>query len=234
MKRIAVMQPYFFPYLGYFQLVHAVDHFVFYDDVNFIKGGWIHRNRILSNSKPTYFGLKLSGASPNKLIKDVEYNHDRRLLEKLLKTIRQCYSKSKSFDQIFPILEEVLKLDYPDVSSAASASVIEISSYLDCAATFHKASDLSFGHRNIGAQQRLIDICSGFGADTYINASGGKALYDKTSFKEAGIELLFIECSLPTYSQGMEHFIPGLSMVDVLMHNTKEEVQGMIEQYILV
>ena len=100
--KIGIMQPYFLPYIGYWQLLNAVDKYVIYDDVNYIKGGWINRNRILINKEPKYFNVKLNGASPNKLINEVEVSNDNIWQKKLLKTIEENYKKAPFLKKFFP------------------------------------------------------------------------------------------------------------------------------------
>lgn len=231
---VAVMQPYLYPYLGYFQMLNAVDHFVFYDDVNFIKGGWINRNRILVNGKPKYFIIQLVGVSPNKLINEVKLNPERKFMKKQLKMLEMNYSKAPFFNQVFPMVEQTLRSSFYHIGELSAQTVIDVANYLDLSVKFHFSSNLPFGHGSGNRTQRLIDIVKGFSAKTYINAAGGKELYSKEDFAKEDIILQFIEPELQAYQQNAGEFIPGLSIIDVLMHNSQEEVHLMLNQYRLI
>jgi hypothetical protein len=232
--KITIMQPYFFPYLGYFQMVQAADTFVFYDDVQFIKGGWINRNRILVNKTPTFFSAQLVGASSNKLINEVGVMSNDKVIRKTLNTISQNYSKAPFFNAIFPIVEEVYRSESKNIAELAALSVTKVADYLELVTCFEFSSNLTFGHNSSDKAERIVEICHGFNANTYINATGGKALYSKEFFAKRGIDLFFIEGALPEYNQGTKDFFPGMSMVDVLMHNDKAAVLKMLNSFQLV
>src|SRR5271156_6723013 len=129
--RIAIMQPYVFPYIGYFQLIHAADVFVFYDDVNYINKGWINRNKILLNNKDQLFTIPCKEASQNKLIKDVEVLQDPKSINKILLTIQPAYKKAPFYNKVFPLIEEILALsDGLTISQMAISGVKNICTYL--------------------------------------------------------------------------------------------------------
>jgi hypothetical protein len=229
--KVAIMQPYFFPYLGYFQMVNAVDNFVFYDDVQFIKGGWINRNKILINKEPKYFSAQMLGASSNKLINAVGVNNNEKGIKKALSTISQNYSKAPFFDTVYALIEEVYQSQKPNIAELAALSIIKIAAYLGLKTKFHISSKLEFGHDTNNRVKRLIRICEGFDAKKYINAEGGKELYAKEQFARKGIDLVFLEGELPVYDQGTPAFYPALSIIDVLMHNSIDQVKTMLNEY---
>jgi hypothetical protein len=229
--KIAIMQPYLFPYIGYFQLINAVDVFVFYDDVNFIKGGWINRNQILINGKASYINLLMSGASSNKLINEVFLN--TKTVKKIHKTVSQSYSKAPYFDSVFPIIEKYLSLieNNMPISEASALSVKLISQYLELSIDF-KYSSKSFSEtKGLERKDRLIKIVHNAGADKYINSIGGKELYDKNSFAQEGISLYFLKSKTTEYEQFELNFLPNLSIIDVIMFNSILEVREMLHNY---
>lgn len=230
---VAIMQPYFFPYLGYFQLVKAVDHFVFYDDVNFIKGGWINRNRILVNKEPKYFGVQMKGASSFKKINEIEIDLNSKNIRKLLNTIQQNYSKAPFFKETLKIVENVLSSDNNLLSGLAGESVKQVSNYLGIKSTFHFSSFLKNNYIDKEREERIISIVLDFKDDEYINASGGIKLYNKEHFKRSGIQLKFIHPTLSKYQKNNSDFVPGLSIIDVLMHSSKEDILIMLDNYSL-
>jgi len=231
-KKIAIMQPYFFPYIGYFQLIKAVDYFVFYDDVSFIKGGWIHRNRIIQSNEARYISIPMIGASSNKKINEVEINLNEIAQSKLLKTITYNYGKAPYFNDIMPIIRTVITdKSTQNLAQIAAKSTIAVANYLSMNTKFFFSSELEFGKKVTDRAVRLVEIVNGFKANTYINPEGGKALYSKVFFKTYGIDLKFISPHLLEYRQNCDEFVPGLSIVDVLMHNSKAEVIDLINNF---
>jgi hypothetical protein len=228
--KVAIMQPYLFPYIGYFQLVNAVEKFIFYDDVNFIKQGWINRNRILVDNKPHLLTLKLNGASSYRLINEiavVQKNDD------LLKTIIQAYSKAPFFNEVIPIIQEVFTAmnSLNKISEIAEISVTIVSEYLNLKTIFETSSEVYALTKKFTREERLIEICKENNADAYINPSGGKELYNKDNFRKEGINLHFIKNHITGYKQFKNAFIPGLSIIDVLMFNSRNQVREMVCQY---
>lgn len=233
--RIAVMQPYIFPYMGYFQMIHAVDKFVFYDDVNFIKRGWINRNRILVNKKDCLFTVPLKKASQHNLINESFINNDMysSWRTKFLETLQQNYKKSPCFNQVFPIIESILGTHVQVISDLAMTSILQISAYIGIQTEFIVSSQ-AYQNQSLNRSERLINICKQEGANHYINAIGGVELYQKDEFKKHGIQLNFIK-SLPIqYKQFNNEFVPWLSIIDVMMFNKRESIISLLDEYELL
>lgn len=229
-KTVAVMQPYLFPYVGYFQLIRAADVFVFYDDVDFIKQGWINRNRILINGNDHLFTVPCHNVSSNETIRDVIV-HENWRNDKLLKKIRLAYANADAFDTAFPVIREVILQDWKYISAFAQESAKRVASYLDIDIDFYQSSDLP-ADPSLERADRLIELTKHFGAASYINMEGGKELYNKPYFSERGIELHFLEPQLPEYNQyNANTFHPGLSIIDVMMNVSKEDIQPMLSSY---
>jgi len=227
---IAIMQPYLFPYIGYFQLVNAVDKFVFYDDVNFIKSGWINRNRILINDKPGYLTLQLKDASSNKLIKDVFFEKN----DKFLKKIEYAYKKAPFFEHVMPVVEKCINIDTVSISKMAANSVVQVCDYLMINRYFYYSSSLdavNFGKNRVG---RLVDICRYFNSKNYVNNYSGAALYKKEEFSEYNIDLKFLKPSVVAYKQFSGEFVSSLSIIDVMMFNSKDIINTYLNQYELI
>lgn len=223
----AVMQPYLFPYLGYYQLVNSVNTFVFYDDVNFIKRGYINRNNILSNGKPLRFTVPVINASQNKLIKDLNFDDN---IKKVLKTIAQSYKKAPYFKDVYPLVEIVLSSENRALEHLCGKSVTLVFEYLGIKKNFYYSSELEY-NRDLAAADKLIEIGNKLEMIDYVNSPGGKALYTKEYFSSKNINLSFIEIEKYEYSQNAEEFIPHLSMIDVLMWNSPEQVKLLLKKY---
>jgi hypothetical protein len=226
--KTAIMQPYLFPYIGYYQLMHAVDNFVFYDTANYIKGGWINRNRILSNDGWQYWGLKVHGSSNLKIQDIVLAGNPWKMKVKLLKTLDQGYSKAPHRDAVLELVTEVLT-EESSLRDIATRSCISVLQYIGLYTPVCMYS--SRFHFRDGARRndKIIDMCEGLDTTTYINAIGGKSLYTKSDFP---FDLRFLRTGNIVYDQHRE-FIPNLSIIDVLMFNSPERVSEFLTNYTL-
>jgi len=228
--KIGIMQPYFLPYIGYYQLIKAVDKFIIYDDVSFIKQGWINRNRILTNGKTSYITINLSGASSFKKINEIEINFNKR---KILKTIHQNYYKSPFFESIYPLIEMIIEHEENNLAKFVINSLFKTCNFLDIQTELIISSQLGIG-TEVSGYERVLKICKFLTATHYFNAIGGKELYSKEIFKENRIELKFLKTNEIFYNQFNDQFVPCLSIIDLMMFNSKERVQELLTEYELV
>lgn len=227
---IAIMQPYFLPYLGYWQLLSAVDTFVIFDDVNYINRSYITRNSILIEGNSKRITLNSIGASQNKLINQVKAGNNGN---KLLKSIEHAYKKSPMFNDVFPLVENILQCPEDNLAKFLGNSIVSIAGYLGINAKIIYSSTLPINNE-LKSQARVIDICLKLEATTYINAIGGQELYNKSDFLKQNIKLKFLEPELSPYSQFKNEFIPALSIIDIMMFNSKEDIKDMLTNYNLV
>ena len=227
---LAVMQPYLFPYIGYWQLIDAVDIFVIYDDVNFIKQGYINRNNILQKQKSHLFTLELIGASSNKKINDIKIGGNSN---KLLRTIKQNYSKAPFYKDVFQVLEEILNNEEKELSKFLGFSLVKIAKYLNIDTKFLYSSDIK-NDKTFKPQDRLIDMSKILNATGYINAIGGVELYGKEVFSQNDINLSFLKTHEISYKQFNNAFVPDLSIIDIMMFNSKGNIENMLTQFELI
>ncbi len=229
------MQPYVFPYLGYFQLVNAVDKFVCYDDVTFIKQGWVNRNNILSNGKPQMFTIPIRKQSSFVDIKDTIILTDNKSYwkTKFLKSIRQSYAKSSNFSEVFDLINEVLTVDHVTISDMAKHSIEAICDFLDIKTEIIPSSTI-YANQNTDRVGRIIEICKKEGAKEYINPIGGIDLYKKSEFRKKGVDLYFLKQTKHSYDQFGQSFTSNLSMLDVLMFNDKGDCLELLNKYVLI
>ena len=225
--KLGIMQPYFMPYIGYFQLMKAVDKYVVYDDVNYIKGGWANRNHILINGEKEMFTVTLQKASQNKLFNEIVIGDD---FKKLMKTLQMNYSRAINFDQTMVLMERIISFPNKQLAVFIANSFREILSYLSVETEILMSSEIPKDN-SLRGKDKIIQICEILGADTYY-AVGGKNLYDQEEFREHGITLNFVDSLPQVYSQlHTREFVSGLSMVDVLMNNTKDEVNRLLDSF---
>ncbi|RIV21240.1 hypothetical protein DYU11_17620 [Fibrisoma montanum] len=233
---LAIMQPYFLPYIGYMQLMNAVDTFVLYDDVSFINRGWINRNKLLINGQEYMFTVPLKDASQNKRINEVRLADDPKWRSKLLKTIEQGYRKAPYYGTVLPITEKIINFDTDSIAGLIHNSLVELNQYLGLSTTLVPTST-TYNNTPLKAQERILDICRQENATRYINPVGGMELYDKPTFAEAGIELFFIKARRVEYQQfsrNQADFIPWLSILDILMFNDPASIRTMLDEYDLM
>jgi hypothetical protein len=235
--KLGVMQPYFFPYLGYFQLVCAVDKFIAYDDVNFIKQGWINRNNILCQGRPLLFSIPLEKQSSFAKIYEVETS--KLLYDKwkvsFLKTIENNYKKAPFYTPVYNLIDATLNCSEGKkrVSEIALLSMQHVLTYLGIHQNI-QCSNGMYQNTNLTSEARVIDICKKEHATVYINPIGGLDLYSAAAFRDQGLDLKFIKPKLAQYKQLNNEFIPGLSIIDVLMFNPVNTVKEMLNDYELI
>lgn len=229
--KLAIMQPYFFPYIGYFQLINAVDEFVIYDNIEFTKKGWINRNRILVNGKDVFVSLPLK--------KDSDFlNVNERFLadtwdverKKLLNRIKESYRKAPYFKETFHLLEKCIMHEDRNLFKFILFSVQTLIQYFNISTNLIVSSSIQIDN-NLKSDDKVIAICKQRGADVYINPIGGMDLYDKDRFMKNNLELQFQKAKNNTYNQFNNEFIPWLSIIDVMMFNNKEEIITNLDAY---
>ncbi len=228
------MQPYFFPYIGYFQLISAVEEFIIYDNIQYTKKGWINRNRILINNKDEYITLPIK--------KDSDYlNVNQRFLSnnwaqdriKLLNKINESYRKAQYFEKVYPIIEKCINFEDPNLFNFIYNSLQEILLYLKISTKITRSSLIDINH-NLKSEEKVLEICKKKNASIYINPIGGIELYSKTYFESNGIKLDFQKSNEIKYNQFKNIFVPSLSIIDVIMFNSIEEIKIHLNNFILV
>ena len=216
--RLGVMQPYFLPYVGYFQLIAAVDKFVLYDDVAFIKGGWINRNNLLLEGKRSLFTIPLANGESGVPIHEVSLAKNfPKWRSKFLKTLHHAYAKAPNYTEVAAMLERWLDPNIGLLSEINRISLVDTLRWLGIPTQIVPSSRI-YSNAHLERGERLIDICKYEGIDVYINAAGGRDLYDKSWFQERGIELGFLDPSIQPYPQGKGTFAPNLSILDFIMN----------------
>lgn len=228
------MQPYFFPYIGYFQLINSVDKFIIYDNIQYTKKGWINRNRILVNGKDQLITLPIK--------KDSDYLNvvQRKLSEswvndknKILNLIKSSYNKSPYFEKIFSLVSECINNPETNLFKFIYDSILLIKEFLGIKTEIVISSLIEVDH-SLKSQEKVLSLCKNQNAKIYINSIGGVELYDKKVFEENGIELNFIKTNPIKYKQFGDQFVPWLSIIDILMFNNKDEINKYLNEYTLI
>ncbi|MEO7311360.1 MAG: WbqC family protein [Chitinophagaceae bacterium] len=226
--KVAIMQPYFFPYIGYFQLINAVDEFVVYDNIKYTKKGWINRNRILHNGKDEYVTLSLKNDSDylNVVNRELSSEWDKDRV-KILNKIKSSYHKAPHFNEVYPLVENCLAYDDPNLFRFILNSLTETMKYFSIDTHIVISSTIDIDH-SLKSDDKVIAICKALKADTYLNPIGGMELYHNEKFTAAGVKLQFIKTSSFEYQQFGNSFIPFLSIIDLMMFNEKNQLHSLL------
>ena len=222
--KLGIMQPYFMPYIGYWQRIKAVDQYVIYDDVNYIKNGWMNHNRIIVNKQEQLFTIPLVGASPNKLINEVGLDPTDKKRTNMIKTLEMAYRKAPHYEEGMSVLRPILESQETNFAKFLEFQIKTICHYLEIKTKLIVSSNIDKDN-SLKAQDKVIQICKILGATEYYNALSGEELYSKEDFSREGIKLVFIkDKSSISYKQLSSEYIPSLSIIDVLMNCSKEEI----------
>ena len=227
--KLAIMQPYLFPYIGYFQLLASVDEFVIYDNIQYTKKGWINRNRFLRHGADAFFTVPLKKAS------DFLNVSDRALADDfdpktLLNPLAAAYSKAPFFGVVFPMIETIVSAAPRNLFAYLHHSLVVTANYLEIRTPIVVSSTVAIDH-GLKSEHRVLAMCKALGATRYLNSIGGRDLYSVSTFAKEGIELRFIQPRPIAYQQFHNPFVSGLSIVDVMMFNSRDAVRGMLGEY---
>lgn len=251
--KLGMNQPYFFPYLGFYQLVSAVDRFIIYDNLNYIQYGWINRNRFLVvRGEPTYFNAVTENSSPNRKICEIKLSAKSNWRRKLLHTFFLNYRKSPFFDETYALIEPIIRNETDSLSEMAAQSIVEVCRHLRVETEIvenpiYQELESSLAKENLAEAfpairlahperkaYRVIAVCHLMHADRFVNAIGGQELYDKKEFQANGIELSFLRSHDEPYQQTTAAYHPALSIIDVLMNCGREGTIEKLKNYELI
>lgn len=232
--KIGIMQPYFFPYLGYFSLIKHTDRFILFDTVQFIRHGWIERNRILNpNGDWQYIKVPLVKFSQSTIIKDIQINNNFGWREKIFAQLQHYKKKAPNYTIVIELLEDIFSADYFDIVSLDLNSLIKVADYLGINTSIEVFSSMGLAIEKVNAPDEwALNICKALGnVEEYWNPPGGASFFDKVKYEKAGIKLKFHSIKLTEYIQRQSIFIPGLSIIDVMMFNSINDINEMLDNY---
>lgn len=224
---LAIMQPYFLPYIGYFQLIAAADMFVVYDRIKYTKKGWINRNRMLMNGSDAPFSLPLKRDSDSLdvVAREIapDFNPDR-----VCQQIRGAYQRAPFFGSVFPVIEQILQYRNRNLFHFIHHSLVVVCKHLDITSEIRVSSTIPIDD-GLRGHHKVLALCKAVGASRYINSIGGTELYARQDFRQQGIELQFLQPQLYVYPQFGQEFVPWLSILDVMMFNPREVVHSHVQ-----
>ena len=231
MSTIGIMQPYLFPYLGYFQLIALADTFVFFDTAQYIRRGWINRNNILLQGEAHRFTLPVVKAPRSTPIHAIELSEDTATRNKLSTTLRSSYSSAPQFEAVMPLIDEVLNTPTSSITVLLKRQFELLCSYMSIDTKLIWASEVEWAEGALGPQERILSMVCELGGSRYVNPVSGSALYSSERFSQRGVELSFHAMNPVTYAQGTGTYVPNLSIIDLMMWNSKEELSQLLEDF---
>ena len=235
---IAIMQPYFFPYLGYFSLIKHTEKFILFDTVQFIRHGWIERNRVLKQDEGWQYIqvplVKKNGRST--LINDIEINNNENWQNKILSQLQHYKKKAPNYLRIISLLNDIFFQKYEDIVTLVKISLEKTLQYLSIEKELLVFSKMDLQIEKANAPDEwALNICKAIeGATEYWNPPGGQCFFDKSKYDKSGINLRFHEIHLTEYNQHRGKFEPSLSILDVMMFNSVQEINKMLDNYSLI
>lgn len=234
LRTVAMMQPYLFPYLGYFQLIAISDVFVLGDDLQYVKGSWMNRNRVLVNGQPKLITFPLKKGHQAESVNQRWLCDDfEREADALLRMLERCYAKAPQREQVLPLLRDILHYPERNLALFTENSIRRLCAYLDIETPIHCGSSLGLPAR-MEMQDRVIQICHRMDGELYLNPIGGLELYCPARFRADGLLLRFLRMDDITYAQFKHPFVPSLSIIDVLMFNSRDEIKELLQRFRVV
>jgi hypothetical protein len=230
---VSIMQPYLFPHIGYFQLMASADVFVVHDDVQYIKSGWINRNRILSNGEPRWVTLPVAAAAHRLNINQRRYARGSERPRQFLRRLEAAYHAAPNSAEVLALVSALLFHEDRNVAAFNTHALRGIAEAIGITTPLVVSSEMT-KDGSLKGEARVIAMCEVLGAETYVNPIGGTALYHQACFAEHGLELAFLQSDPRAYQQFGPVSVPGLSIIDVLMFNDAATVREMLEEFTLV
>lgn len=230
--KLAIMQPYFLPYIGYFQLIKAVDLFVLYDNIQYTKKGWINRNRYLLNGESEMFTLPLKKDSDYKNVNE-RFLANSDDLKKMERKLLSAYRSARHYADAEETMCSILRISETNLFSFLEKSIYKVCEALEIKTPFLISSSLEIDH-SLKGKEKVITICKYLNADCYLNPIGGINLYSKDEFKSRGISLSFLRSEIEPYEQSGPEFIPNLSILDLMMHEGLSTTKAKLSEYELL
>ena len=231
--KLAIMQPYFFPYLGYFQLIHSTDKFILFDDVQYIRRGWINRNRILKPEDGVqYITMPIVEHSRDTLIKNIKISNDSEWKFKIIRQLEHYKKKAPFYNQTMQLITACFDNNEKNIALFNASCLRAVCDYIGMDCSIEISSNMNFNYSNVNdAGEWALRICDQLKASEYINPCGGKNLFSEEKFSVNGIKLNFIYPNLPEYNQRRNSFEAGLSIIDMMMNVSPENIFKYLNEF---
>jgi len=234
--KLGLMQPYFFPYLGYFSLIKNTDCFIFFDTPQYERRGWMNRNRIINaNGEVAYISVPLNKAPQQTAIKDMTIDNSQKWGESMLGKLVYYKKNAPYYEKVSNFFSSLITPQTDSLADLNISTTIAVAQYLGIDTKFETLSKMNLMIGEINAPDEwALEITKALGYETYVNPPGGMSFYDKNKYLDHNITLEFLQADLRPYDQKLDHFEPGLSILDVMMFNAPEEIREMLDEYTII
>ena len=231
--KLGIMQPYFFPHMGYYSLIHHVDRWIFFDTVQYIRRGWINRNRILKPQEGwQYIQVPVRKHAREMPIKDVRVSDANDWRGRAFRQLEHYQKIAPYYEDVTEFLRDALENDLSSLAELNAHLIAKTFAYLALPFEYEMFSAMDLRLGEVAAPgDWALEISRELEASEYINPPGGREIFDKERFAAASIQLQFLTANPAEYSQRRREFIPGLSILDVMMFNSRDEIHGMLNDF---
>ncbi|WP_107942070.1 WbqC family protein [Metasolibacillus fluoroglycofenilyticus] len=235
--KVAIMQPYFFPYLGYFSLIKNTDQFILFDTVQYMRHGWIERNRILKPQEGwQYVQAPLMKHSKSTSIKDIQIKNEDNWKERIIRQLEHYKKKAPYYNEVISVVRLALELDTDSIVKLNENILKVVCAYIGIDLSVKVFSEMDITIKKVHAPDEwALNICESLGGiQEYWNPQGGIEFFNRKKYSDAGLTINFLKINLESYSQKRRAFEAGLSIIDVMMFNSPEEIRKMLDNYELI
>jgi WbqC-like protein family len=228
---LGIMQPYFFPYLGYFDLINYSDRWIVFDEIQYIRHGWMNRNRIFHPKEGwQYIIVPLKKHGRDVLIRDVEINEETDWRGRIIGQLQHYRRRSPYFERIIKLVDECLSVDEHFLSRMNTAILDKVCQHIGIPFQYQYFSEMNLKLDTVEEPgDWALRISETMGAKEYVNPRGGEGIFDRAKFEKAGIKLTIRNVPPIEYECKGYEFVPGLSIIDVLMWNSPDKIRGCLE-----
>lgn len=231
--KIGIMQPYFFPYLGYFSLIKNTDYFVIFDTPQYIRRGWVNRNRILdAKGEATYITVPIVSTERDTVIKDIEISYEKKWLEKIKGQMTVYKKKAPYYKKIIKFIDDIEEKNFKYLSELNIYTLEKVCEYLEIPYKYDVFSKMDLKIDEVKeADEWALNITKALGYDTYVNPPGGMSFFDRDKYLANNINLEFLKINLKPYIQRTGRFEEGLSILDVMMFLDPKEINSLLDDF---
>lgn len=231
------MQPYFFPYPGYFSLIKATNKWIVFDTPQYANYSWMNRNRIINCNDDNwmYFIVPLKKRPLRTSINSIVIQNEVNWKEKIISQLGYYKKHAPYYNHVVEFLRETLTSEFVKLSDLNIHTLKATCKYIGIDFNYEIYSEMNLQIEDIHAPDEWgLNICKAMGVSKFINPERGQNFIDRQKYLNEKVDIKFLEYRYPDYDQKMEEFIPGLSIIDAMMFNSPKELKVILEDYKLV
>jgi hypothetical protein len=232
-QSVAIMQPFFFPYLGYFSLMKHTDNWIVFDDIRYSNQAWGNRNRILKHPEGwAWINVPVKDHKRETFYSNILIQNEINWKRKIINQFEYYKIHAPFYKDVLKIIQEVFSEDFSHLVDLNIHAMKKVCEYLKIDFKYTKFSEMNLGINSVQHPgQWALEICKAIKSTNYVNPCEGHPIYDKKEYDDAGISLQFIINRVSPYDQKRAEFEARLSIIDVMMWNSVERVNELIDDF---